>query len=102
MVLLNGYVLLSGILFAIGLYGALTRRHVILVLIGIEIMLNAANLNFVAFWRYGDGEALTGQIVALFGITISAAEMVVGLALVLAIFRTLKTTRMDAARRLKG
>ena len=64
---LTGYLLLSALLFAIGLAGALTRRNAILVLIGIELMLNAANLNFIAFWRYGPHpEALTGSDVCHF------------------------------------
>ena len=72
---LTGYLLLSALLFSIGLAGALTRRNAILVLIGIELMLNAANLNFIAFWRYGPNPAaLTGIMFAIFSISVAAAE----------------------------
>ena len=100
---LTGYLLVAALLFAIGLAGALVRRNAILVLIGIELMLNAANLNFIAFWRYGDNpQALTGVMFVLFSIAIAAAEAAVGLALVIAIYRRRKTTRLDAMDSLKG
>ncbi len=76
---LTGYLLVAALLFAIGLAGALTRRNAILVLIGIELMLNAANLNLIAFWRYGPHpEALTGMMFAIFSIAVAAAEAAVG------------------------
>ncbi len=85
--------LVSSMLFAIGLAGALTRRSTILVLIGIELMLNAANLNFVAFWRFRPHPgALTGIIFVLFSIGVAAAEAAVGLALILAVYRHTRTT----------
>jgi NADH-quinone oxidoreductase subunit K len=97
------YVLLSALLFSIGFAGAVTRRHAILVLIGIELMLNAANLNFIAFWRYGPhAEALTGVMFVLFSIAIAAAEAAVGLALVIAIYRQRRTARLDGLDGLKG
>jgi NADH-quinone oxidoreductase subunit K len=100
---LTGYLLLSALLFAIGLAGALTRRNAILVLIGIELMLNAANLNFIAFWRYGPNpEALTGVMFVLFAIAIAAAEAAVGLALIIAIYRHKRTTDVNEANELKG
>ena len=75
---------MAALLFAIGLAGALTRRNAILVLIGIELMLNAANLNLIAFWRYGPHpEALTGMMFAIFSIAVAAAEAAVGLGLVI-------------------
>jgi NADH-quinone oxidoreductase subunit K len=90
---LAGCLLVSSLLFAVGLAGALTRRSTILVLVGIELMLNAANLNFVAFWRYGPHpEALTGIVFVLFSIGIAAAEAAVGLALILAVYRHTRTT----------
>ena len=71
--------LVSALLFAIGFAGAVTRRHAILALVGIELMLNAANLNFIAFWRYGaHPEALTGVMFVIFSIAIAAAEAAVG------------------------
>jgi NADH:ubiquinone oxidoreductase subunit K len=100
---LQGYLLLSALLFSIGLAGALTRRNAIIVLIGIELMLNAANLNFIAFWRFGPNpEALTGVIFAIFSIGIAAAEAAVGLALIISIYRHQKTTNLDEVDSLRG
>jgi NADH-quinone oxidoreductase subunit K len=100
---LQGCLLVSALLFAIGLAGAVTRRNAILALIGIELMLNAANLNFIAFWRYGPNpEALSGMMVVIFSIAIAAAEAAVGLALIIAIYRQRKTTQVDGLDRLKG
>ena len=100
---LAGYLILSAFLFAIGLAGALTRRNAIIVLIGIELMLNAANLNFIAFWRYNpDREALSGMMFVIFAIGVAAAEAAVGLALIIAIYRHYKTTNLDEVNKLKG
>ena len=90
-------------LFAVGLAGAVTRRNAILVLIGIELMLNAANLNFIAFWRFGPHpEALTGVLFVIFSIGVAAAEAAVGLALIIAIYRHYKTTDVDQIDSMKG
>jgi NADH:ubiquinone oxidoreductase subunit K len=95
--------LLSALLFAIGLAGAITRRNAILVLVGIELMLNAANLNFIAFWRYGPHpEALTGIMFTLFSIGVAAAEAAVGLALIISIYRHYKTTNLDEINLMRG
>jgi NADH:ubiquinone oxidoreductase subunit K len=95
--------LLSALLFAIGLAGALMRRNAILVLIGIELMLNAANLNFVAFWRYGPNpEALTGMMFVIFSIGVAAAEAAVGLALIISLYRHSKTTNIDEVNSMTG
>jgi NADH:ubiquinone oxidoreductase subunit K len=95
--------LLSALLFSIGLAGALMRRNAILVLIGIELMLNAANLNFIAFWRYGPNpEALTGLMFAIFSIGVAAAEAAVGLALIIALYRHAKTTNVDQINSMRG
>jgi NADH:ubiquinone oxidoreductase subunit K len=100
---LTGYLWLSAGLFAVGLAGVLIRRNAIAVLIGVELMLNAANLNFVAFWRYGvGGEAWTGPVFVLFAIAVAAAEAAVGLALVIAIYRHYRTANVDEVDRLKG
>jgi NADH-quinone oxidoreductase subunit K len=97
------YLLFSALIFAIGLAGALVRRNAILVLIGIELMLNAANLNFIAFWRYGPNpEALTGVMFALFSIGVAAAEAAVGLALIIAVYRHFKTTDLDRIDSMRG
>jgi NADH:ubiquinone oxidoreductase subunit K len=97
---LAGSLLVSSLLFAVGLAGALTRRNAILVLVGIELMLNAANLNFVAFWRFGPHtEALDGLVFVLFAIAVAAAEAAVGLALILAVYRHAKTTDLSRISR---
>ncbi len=100
---LHHYLVLSGLLFAIGLGGALTRRNAIVALIGLELMLSAANLNFIAFWRFSPHpEQLTGVVFALFSIAVAAAEAGVGLALIIAIYRHCRTTNLDRFDSLKG
>ena len=100
---LAGYLLVAAMLFAIGLAGALVRRNAIMVLIGIELMLNAANLNLIAFWRFGPHpELLTGMMFAIFAIAVAAAEAAVGLGLVIAIHRHTNTTELDKINRMKG
>jgi NADH:ubiquinone oxidoreductase subunit K len=100
---LNGYLLVSAFLFCIGLAGALVRRNAILVLIGIELMLNAANLNLIAFWRYGPNPmALTGVMFTIFSISVAAAEAAVGLGIILAVYRRCKTTDLDQMNSMKG
>ncbi len=95
--------LLSALLFAIGLAGALMRRNAILVLIGIELMLNSANLNFIAFWRYGPHpEALIGMMFVIFSIGVAAAEAAVGLALIISLYRHTKTTNIDEVNSMRG
>jgi len=100
---LHTTLLVAAALFAVGLAGALTRRNAIVVLMGIELMLNAANLNFIAFWRYGPEPArLDGVMFAVFGIGVAAAEAAVGLALVIAVHRRLRTTQVDEVNQLRG
>jgi NADH:ubiquinone oxidoreductase subunit K len=100
---LAAYLFLAALVFAIGLAISLTRRNAILVLIGIELMLNAANLNLIAFWRFSPHrEALTGMMFAIFSIAVAAAEAAVGLGLVIAYHRHTKTTDLDAMTRMKG
>ena len=96
------YLILSAVLFSIGLFGVITRRNAIIVLIGIEILMNAANINLIAFWRYSDGTQLTGQMFTLFGIAIAAAEVAVGLAIVLAIYRAHRSINVSEIDALKG
>ena len=97
------YLTVSALLFCIGLAGALTRRNAIMVLIGIELMLNAANLNFIAFWRFSEHpETQTGLMFALFSIAIAAAEAAVGLALIITIYRHFKTANVDKVEDMKG
>jgi NADH-quinone oxidoreductase subunit K len=100
---LSACLLLSAALFCIGLVTALARSNSILVLLGIELMLNAANLNFIAFWRFGPATApATGVIFVLFAIAIAAAEAAVGLALIIALYRHQQNIRLQEATRLKG
>ena len=84
---LEHYLVLSAVLFTIGLYGALTRRNAIIILMCIELMMNAVNITMVAFSRYIVPTLLTGQVFALFIIVVAAAEVAVGVAIVLAIYR---------------
>ena len=98
---LSWYLILSAALFCIGLYGALARRNAVAVLMSIELMLNAVNINLVAFWRYLTPERVTGQVFALFVLTVAAAEAAVGLALVIAVYRDRRTVQVDEMDLLK-
>jgi len=98
---LNWFLVLAAALFSIGLYGVLSRRHAIGILMGIELMLNAVNINLVAFWRYIDPAKITGQIFAIFVFTVAAAEVAVGLALVIAIYRNRDTVVVEKIDLLK-
>lgn len=103
MIPLHQYLLLSTLLFGIGLAGVLTRRNGIVVLIGIELMLNAANLNLIAFWRHGpDPSRVEGLLLAMFGIGVAAAEVAVGLALIIALYRSRQSVDLDEVRDLEG
>jgi NADH:ubiquinone oxidoreductase subunit K len=97
---------LSGVLFAIGLFGVLSRKNSIAILLGIELMLNAANINLIAFQRYlapsvGLNLVLDGQVFALVIITLAACEAAVGLAIILNVYRVLRTTTADEVSLLK-
>ena len=89
------WLVVAAALFCIGLYGALSRKNAIGILMGIELMLNAANVNLVAFWRYVTPQALTGQVFAIFVITVAAAEAAVGLAIIIAAYRRRDTVIVD-------
>jgi NADH-quinone oxidoreductase subunit K len=93
--MLSSYLTMSAILFCIGLYGALAKRNAVIVLLSIELMLNAVNLNLVAFSKYGLVPSLTGQIFSLFTITVAAAEVAVGIAILLSLFRKRGTVNVD-------
>lgn|SRR5690348_952198 len=99
---LSWVLILAGGLFCIGLFGALSRRSTIAILIGIELMLNAVNINLIAFWRYLEPQLVAGQIFALFVIVVAAAEAAVGLAMIIAIYRTRQTIVADEVDTLRG
>jgi len=97
---LNNYLFISAILFSLGVFGVMTRRNGIAVLMGVELILNAANLNFVAFSRFG-GMNMDGHIFALFVIVLAAAEAAVALAIVINIYNNLQTINIDDASAMK-
>ena len=101
MVPLNHYLILGAILFSLGVFGALTRRNAIAILMSVELMLNAVNLNFIAFARYQPQTLLQGQVFAIFVITVAAAEAAVGLAIVLGLYRNFKTVNVDEINLMK-
>ena len=102
MIPLTWYLILAAALFCIGVFGALARRNAVGVLMGIELMLNAININLVAFWRYTDVSQMTGQMFAIFVITIAAAEAAVGLGLIIAIYRQRNTVNVEELDLMKG
>ena len=95
------YLIVSAALFSLGVLGILTRRNAVNVLMGVELVLNSANINLVAFSRYGTGN-LGGQLFAVFVIVIAAAEVAVALAIVLTLYRLRRTPNLDEADILKG
>ncbi|RDI41602.1 NADH-quinone oxidoreductase subunit NuoK [Falsibacillus pallidus] len=97
----SGYLTVALLLFSIGLFGALTKKNTVIVLICIELMLNAVNLNLVAFSRMGAVPSIDGQIFALFSIAVAAAEAAVGLAILLALYRNRKTVKITEFTDLK-
>ncbi len=99
---LQNYLVVAALLFLIGVFGALTRRNIIGILMSIELMFNAANLNLAAFDRFLHPGGVAGQTLALFTIAVAAAEIVVGLALLLAIYRNTDTVYAEDFNLLKG
>lgn len=97
---LNQYLLLAAVLFCLGVYGVLARKNAVLVLLSVELMLNAVNLNLVAFASHLD--RISGQVFALFVITVAAAEVGVGLAIVLLIYRNMASPNLDRVDSMKG
>ena len=95
MIPLEWYLALAAVIFCTGIFGVLTRRNAIGILMGIELMLNAANINLVAFARYMHPTILTGQIFAVFVITIAAAEAAVGLAIIISVYRNIELINVD-------
>lgn len=104
MVTLNDYLIASGLLFAVGFAGVLLRRNIIVIYMALELMLNAANLSLVGFSRYNVQNGLpdyNGQILVFFIITVAAAEVAVGLAIIVALFRARQTTHLEDLNTLK-
>ncbi len=91
MIPLSWYLIFAAALFAIGLFGVLSRKNAIAILMGIELMLNSVNINLVAFWRYITPQEITGQVFAIMVFAVAAAEVAVGLALIISIYRRRKT-----------
>ena len=92
---ISAYLALALILFCIGLYGALSKRNTVIVLISIELMLNAVNINLVVFSKLGVAPSIDGQIFALFTMAVAAAEAAIGLAILIALYRNRKTVHID-------
>jgi NADH-quinone oxidoreductase subunit K len=95
MIPLSWYLILAAGIFCVGLYGALARRNALAILMGIELMLNAVNLNLVAFWRYLTPDLITGQVFVLIVLAVAASEAAVGLALIISIYRRRATVAAE-------
>ena len=95
MIPLSWYLYLSAGLFSIGLFGVLVRRNAVAILLSVELMLNAVNINLVAFWRYGDTTLMAGQVFAIIVFAVAAAEVAVGLSLIYSVYRRRSTVIAD-------
>ncbi|MHB1459160.1 MAG: NADH-quinone oxidoreductase subunit NuoK [Armatimonadota bacterium] len=102
MIPLNWYLALAAVLFCTGIFAVLTRRNAISMLMGIELMLNAANINLVAFGRFIHPNVLAGHVFAIFVITVAAAETAVGLAIIISVYRNLEKINVDEITIMKG
>lgn len=101
MVTLSWYLVFAAALFCIGLFGVLARKNAIAILMGVELMLNAVNVNLVAFWRYRTPDFIAGQVFAIIVFAVAAAEVAVGLALIISIYRRRNTVVADDLDMLK-
>jgi NADH-quinone oxidoreductase subunit K len=100
---LQAVLLVSCVVFTLGLVAALTHTHAVRILIGVELMLGAANLNFIAFWRFGENpDALVGVVTVLFAIAVAAAEAALGLAVILMVRRRCRVVDVDRVKELNG
>ena len=102
MIGIQHYLVVSALLFSLGILGVLTRRNAVNVLMGVELILNSANINLVAFSRFASRPSLDGQLFAIFVIVIAAAEVAVALAIVLTLYRLKRTPNLDEAKALRG
>jgi NADH:ubiquinone oxidoreductase subunit K len=99
---LHTYLYLAVVLFAIGLYGVLSRRNLIAVLISVELILNAASINFMAFNRFLAPQPAVGQVITLFIMAVAAAEAAIALSIIMAVYRKLKSINVEQATELRG
>ena len=102
MIPISWYLIVGAVLFCFGVYGVLARRNAVGILMGVELMLNAVNINLVAFWRYLQPTDVSGQVFALFVLVVAAAEAVAGLALILSVYRHRTSIDAEAIDLLKG
>ena len=101
MIPLSWFLILAAALFCVGLFGVLARRNAVAILMGIELMLNAVNLNLLAFWRYLHSEQVSGQVFVIIVFAVAAAEAAVGLALIISIYRRRQTVAAEEIDMLK-
>ena len=99
---IQSYLMISSILFSLGIFGVITKRNAIAILMGIELILNAANINFIAFNRFGDFKVLDGHIFSIFVIVLAAAEAAVALAIIINLFKNMGSVKVDEATELQG
>lgn len=99
---LESYLIISSLLLSLGIYAVLTRRNAVAILMGIELILNSCNLNFIAFNYFNGSHLLEGQVISIFVIVLAAAEAAVALAIVINLFKMIGTVNIDEANQLKG
>ena len=96
------YLVVASILFSLGIYAVITRKNAVAILMGIELILNSSNINFIAFNRFGHFESLDGHVFTIFVIVLAAAEAAVALAIIINLFKNLGTVDVDQAQEMKG
>ena len=96
------YLMISSILFSLGIYAVITRKNAVAILMGIELILNSANINFIAFNRFGNFGSLEGHVFTIFVIVLAAAEAAVALAIIINLFKNIGTVDVDKAKEMKG
>ena len=102
MITLESYLVIASALFCLGLYNVMTRKNAVAILMGIELILNSANINFITFNRFGNFESLDGHVFTIFVVVLAAAEAAVALAIIINLFKNLGTVNVDEAKELKG
>ena len=99
---LQSYLVIAALLFSMGIYGVITRKNAVAILMGIELILNSANINFIAFNRFGNFTTLDGHVFTMFVIVLAAAEAAVALAIIINLFKNIGTVDVDQAQEMKG